>query len=128
MRLLLDTQAFLWFVSGDRKLTRPARRRIEDARNDKFLSIASVWEMAIKVELGKLRIDVPMSQLVETGAVDNGLALLPIEPAHAIGLATLERHHGDPFDRMLIVQARHEDMAIVGADEQFDAYGVRRIW
>jgi PIN domain nuclease of toxin-antitoxin system len=128
VRLLLDTQAFLWFVGGDRRLSRPARRRIEDARNDKFLSIASVWEMAIKLELGKLRIDVPMPQLVQVGAVDNGLALLAIEPEHAIGVATLERHHGDPFDRMLIVQARHEDMVIVGADEQFDAYGVRRIW
>lgn len=128
MRLLLDTQAFLWFVSGDRKLSRSARHRIEDARNDKFLSIASVWEMAIKVELGKLRIDVPMSDLIQAGAVENGFALLAIEPEHAIGVSTLERHHGDPFDRMLIVQAVYEDMAIVGADQQFDAYGVRRIW
>ena len=128
MKLLLDTHAFLWLAGGDRRLSRAARRRIEDARNDKFLSVASIWEMAIKVEIGKLRLDVPLVELVQTGAVDNGIALLPIEKEHAIGVAVLPRHHGDPFDRLLIVQAAQEGMVLVGSDDQFDAYGVRRIW
>lgn len=128
MKLLLDTQAFLWLAGGDRRLSRAARRRIEDARNDKFLSVASIWEMAIKMEIGKLRLDVPLAELVQLGATQNGISLLPIEKEHAMGVAILPRHHGDPFDRLLIVQAAHEDMVVVGGDVQFDAYGVRRIW
>lgn len=128
MKLLLDTQAFLWFAGGDRRLSRTARRRIEDGRNDKFLSVASIWEMAIKVEIGKLRLDVPIAELVQSSATDSGIALLPIEKEHAMGVAMLPRHHGDPFDRLLVVQAAHENMVVVGSDVQFDAYGVRRIW
>lgn len=128
MRLLVDTHAFLWFAMGDVRLSRVARRRMEDARNEKFLSIASVWEMAIKLGLGKLRLDVPLPDLIQIGAVDNGIALLAIDKDHVIGIASLPRHHGDPFDRLLVVQARHESMAIVTGDEHFDGYGVRRIW
>lgn len=128
MKLLLDTQAFLWFAGGDRRLSRTARRRIEDARNHKFLSVASIWEMAIKVEIGKLRLDIPLPELVQSGATDSGIVLLPIEKEHAIGVAVLPRHHGDPFDRLLVVQAAHEGLVVVGSDAQFDAYGVRRIW
>ncbi|MBI4576684.1 MAG: type II toxin-antitoxin system VapC family toxin [Planctomycetes bacterium] len=128
MKLLLDTQAFLWFAGGDRRLTPRARRRIEDVRHDKFLSIASVWEMAIKTGLGKLVLDLPLAELIESGAIENGIGLLPIDRRHALGVASLPPHHGDPFDRLLAVQARDEDMAVVGGDAAFDAYGVRRIW
>jgi PIN domain nuclease of toxin-antitoxin system len=126
--LLLDTHAFVWFVAGHKRMSAVARRRIEDARNDKFLSVASIWEMAIKRELGKLVLDVPLAEMIQRGAVDNGIALLAIEKEHAIGVATLPRHHGDPFDRLLIVQAASDGMAIVGNDPHFDAYSVRRIW
>lgn len=128
MKLLLDTQAFLWFVEGHSALSAKARRRIEDARHNKYLSIASIWEMAIKLGLGKLELTVPLAEYVHVGAVDNGISLLPIEKEHAIGVATLANHHGDPFDRLLIVQALSAGMAVVGRDATFDDYGVRRIW
>ncbi len=128
MKLLLDTQAFLWFAGGDKRLSKTARRRIEDSRNDRLLSIASIWEMAIKVELGKLRLTIPLAELIRGGAQENGVRLLPIAAAHAIAVASLPRHHRDPFDRLLVAQALHEQLAVVGADEQFDAYGIRRIW
>jgi PIN domain nuclease of toxin-antitoxin system len=128
VRLLLDTQAFLWFVEDHPKLSRKARRRIEDPRHDKYLSIASIWEMAIKLRLGKLRLRGSLGQYIEAGAVDNGIALLPIDREHATAVATLPDHHADPFDRLLIAQALDEQMAVVGADDHFDPYGVRRIW
>jgi PIN domain nuclease of toxin-antitoxin system len=128
VKLLLDTQAFLWFVEGHPKLSQKARRRIEDPRHDKYLSIASIWEMAIKLRLGKLRLRGSLGQYIDTGAVDNGIALLSIDRDHATAVAMLPDHHADPFDRLLIVQALDEQMAVVGADDQFDPYGVRRIW
>ena len=128
MRLLLDTHTFLWFVAGDSVLSPTARRRIESGRHDKFLSVASIWEIAIKVGLGKIELDMPIDKLAEMGAIDNGIKLLPIEPHHASAVATLPYHHRDPFDRLLVAQALREDMAIVGRDEAFDAYPVHRIW
>lgn len=128
MRLLLDTHTFLWFAAGDPSLSASARRRIEDVRNDKFLSLASVWEMAIKVSLGRLALDLPLVEAVEQGAVENGISLLPIQLPHVVAVASLPLHHRDPFDRLLIAQAQAEGLAIVGRDEAFDDYKVRRIW
>jgi PIN domain nuclease of toxin-antitoxin system len=128
VRLLLDTHAFLWLQTGDARFSRKARRRVEDRRNDRYLSIASVWEMAIKIGLGKLRLGSSLEDLVERGALENGIALLPIAREHALGVTHLPRHHGDPFDRLLVAQAVREEMAIVAADPAFDAYPVRRVW
>ena len=128
MRLLLDTHAFLWFCAGDPSLTDDARTRIEDARNDKFLSVASIWEIAIKVSLGKLRLAVELNELIDVGAEGNGIAILGVRREHAQGVIALPFHHRDPFDRMLVSQALHERLAIVGADPAFDRYAVRRIW
>ena len=128
MRLLLDTHAFLWFVAGDAKLSRTARRRIEDARHDKYLSVASIWEIAIKTTLGKLTLDVSLDYLVDDGAGDNGISILDVVGSHALGVAHLGMHHTDPFDRLLISQALSENMAIVGRDASFDDYAVKRIW
>ena len=128
MRLLLDTHTFLWFVAGDAALSIAARRRIEDVRNDKFLSVASVWEIAIKVSLGKIMLDVSVDELVEDGAVENGIGLLDVRREHAVSVATLPFHHRDPFDRLLVAQAFVERLAVVGSDTAFDAYAVRRFW
>ncbi len=128
MKLLLDTQAFLWFVAGDARLGRVARRRIEDPRAEKVLSVASIWEMAIKLSLGKLRLDMPILELVDCGATRQGIGLLAIAPEHAARVAQLPRLHGDPFDRLLIAQALSDGLVIVGSDEAFDGYGVRRVW
>lgn len=128
MHLLLDTHAFLWFVSGDGRLSSRARRRIQDRRHDKWLSIASVWELAIKRSLGKLELEISMDELIDTGAVDNGIALLGVTRVHAIGVVDLAFHHRDPFDRLLVSQAMREKMAIVSVDSAFDAYPIERIW
>ena len=127
MKLLRDTQAFLWFEGADARLSAAARRRIEDPRDDKTLSVASVWEMAIEVGVGKLRLSRPLAELVQAGAVEKGIPLLAIDARHAMPVSSLPRHHGAPFDRLLIAQALQEDLAIVSSDDRFDAYGVRRI-
>ena len=128
MRLLLDTHTFLWFVAGDSALSKKARRRIEDLRNDKYLSLASVWEMAVKLSLGKFKLDLPLAETIEVGAVDNGISLLNIELAHVVAVASLPWHHRDPFDRLLIAQAVAEGFTVVGRDASFDDYDVARIW
>lgn len=128
MRLLLDTHAFLWFVAGDAQLSRRARARIRDARHDKFLSVASIWEIAIKRSLGKLELEVSLDELIDAGAVDNGISLLDVTRAHATGAAELGFHHRDPFDRLLVSQAMSEDMAVVSRDRAFDRYPVERLW
>ena len=128
MRLLLDTHSFLWFIEGDRRLSADARRLIENLSNDRFLSIASIWEIAIKVSGGKLSLLQPIEQLVPRQLVLNRISLLGVTIHHAAVVAVLPFHHRDPFDRMLIVQAQTEQMAIVSADSLFDAYGVIRLW
>jgi PIN domain nuclease of toxin-antitoxin system len=128
VKLLLDTHAFLWFLAGDPRLRAAPRRRIEAKTNEKYLSIASVWEMAIKVSLGKLHLADPLADLVERGAGENGIALVGISKQHALGVAALPWHHRDPFDRLLVAQAMHEDMALLTADPAFAAYGVRCVW
>jgi PIN domain nuclease of toxin-antitoxin system len=128
MRLLLDTQAFLWFVTGDARLSQQARQAIEDDQNEVFLSIASAWEMAIKHSLGKLVLTQPFEVLMARAIRENGLRLLPVELAHTAAAGDLPFHHRDPFDRMLIAQAQVGDLPAISADASFDAYGVRRIW
>ena len=128
MRLLLDTHAFLWFAAGDGRLSSRARRRIEDPANDKFLSVASVWEIAIKRSLGKLTLSVSLDVLVDDGAVHNGIALLEVARDHAVAVGHLPFHHRDPFDRLLICQAMVEEMAVVSNDAALDAYPIQRLW
>ena len=128
MKLLLDTQAFLWFVTDDARRSAAARDAIEGADNERALSIASVWEMAIKHALGKLHFTEPFPQFVTTQTAANGIALLAIDVEHAIAVASLPMHHRDPFDRLLMAQALAEEMAMVSSDEALDRYGVRRIW
>jgi PIN domain nuclease of toxin-antitoxin system len=128
VKLLLDTHAVLWYLSGDRRLPRSARRHIEQSRREKFLSLASVWEIAIKASLRKLELDDPLEQVIDAGITDSGAALLGISKHHAIRVATLPWHHRDPFDRMLAAQALVDDLTLLSSDETFDAYGVRRVW
>jgi PIN domain nuclease of toxin-antitoxin system len=128
VRLLLDTHAFLWFIAGHRSLSTRARRAIESSRNEKYLSVASVWEMAIKVGLGKLKLGIPLRDTLDAGISEGGIAVLPVERDHALGVAELPWHHEDPFDRLLIAQARAEDLRMVTADGAFDGYDVSRLW
>ncbi len=128
MKLLIDTHTYVWLSENPKRIGRQAERRLEDGRNEVYLSIVSVWETAIKIGLGKLTLDGPLAKHIERGLERLKLTLLPLTREHAFAIAQLPHHHRDPFDRMLIAQAIHEDMAIVTADVAFDAYSVRRIW
>ncbi len=127
MKLLLDTHAFMWYINGNPSLSLTAKAIIDDNSNPCFVSIASIWEMAIKINLGKLKIPGPFDDLLNK-INQRGFSLLPIEFADAKCVSNLENHHRDPFDRMLIAQTKIEDMAIVSNESVFDKYGVKRIW
>jgi PIN domain nuclease of toxin-antitoxin system len=128
MKLLLDTQAFLWFIMGSSNLSAHARALIEDVANEKFLSVASLWEIAIKLSIGKLALSAPFDVLIPQQLSLNGIELLNITVEHAAVVAGLAFHHRDPFDRLLIAQALVEKMSIVSIDAAFDAYSVTRLW
>ena len=123
MKLLLDTHVWLWWNTEPERLATVARRQIGDARNDVFLSAASVWEMAIKRRLGKLPLPEPVSSYVARRLEADDIAPLPVSIAHAAAVETLDLLHRDPFDRLLIVQARHEGLRLLTADDQVLAYG-----
>jgi PIN domain nuclease of toxin-antitoxin system len=126
MTLLLDTQAFLWWVGDDPRLSSRARRAMAGAPC--LLSIASCWEMAIKARLGKLEIPRPIERFLQEQIEVNGFSLLPASLEHVADLAELPFHHRDPFDRLLAAQARREELAIVSSDPVFRKYGVKRVW
>jgi PIN domain nuclease of toxin-antitoxin system len=128
MKLLLDTQCFLWFISGNSKLSESARQLIEATDNQPFLSMASLWEMSIKISLGKLELEQPFETLIPEQVAQNGVEVLHIQFSHVAVVASLPFHHRDPFDRLIAAQANVEQISIVSSDEIFDAYGVRRLW
>jgi PIN domain nuclease of toxin-antitoxin system len=128
MRLLLDTHTFLWWVNDSDALSRTAGARIADERNECWLSLASAWEMAIKVGTGKLELPAPVERFVEEQLAANAFRALPIELSHLARVATLPFHHRDPFDRLLAAQALKEKLTIVSVDPVFRKYGVKRVW
>lgn len=127
MNLLLDTHAFLWFVAGDNRLSARARRAMEHADAELFLSAASIWEMAIKASLGRLALPAPLDQYI-AAKLQNGFRVLPVEWSHAAAVEKMPFHHRDPFDRLLIAQAISEGMPLVSVDPAFHAYKVKVIW
>ncbi|MFN6464105.1 MAG: type II toxin-antitoxin system VapC family toxin [Nostoc sp. DedVER02] len=126
MRQLLDTHIFIWFVMGDPRISISMRSQIEN--NENLLSIASVWEMAIKHSIGKLNFGLTFDEFIEQQIIRNGIELVPITIDHIIAVATLPLHHRDPFDRILIAQALVENIPILSADKIFDAYSIERLW
>ncbi|WP_406698049.1 type II toxin-antitoxin system VapC family toxin [Singulisphaera sp. Ch08] len=128
MRLLLDTHALLWFYLGDDRLSGPAQAAIVDPDNIKLISPASDQEIAIKLSLVKYALNVPYDEFIREAVYDNGFEILPIEPRHTSALVGLPRHHNDPFDRLLIVQAVIESISIVSVDAIFAAHTVSRVW
>jgi PIN domain nuclease of toxin-antitoxin system len=115
-------------VTDNASLSRSARARIADEGNECVLSLASAWEMAIKVSIGKLELPGPVGRFVEEQMAANAVDPLPIELPHLARVATLPFHHRDPFDRLLVAQALDEKLTIVSADPIFKAYGVKRVW
>lgn len=128
MKLLLDTHAVLWFVLGDRQLSATARALIDDSANEKLVSPASFWEIAIKISVNKYSLNEPYESFMQRGIAGNGFGILAIEPKHTAVLTTLPFHHRDPFDRLLVAQAMIEQLPIVSADPLLDAYPIQRLW
>jgi len=127
VRLLLDTHAFMWFVNGDELLSLKAKDAIEDKSNSSYISIASLWEMAIKVRLGKLNIAEPFNKLI-ADIEQKEFTILSVNFGDAEYVSRMEMIHRDPFDRMLIAQTKLNDVTIVSNETIFDKYGVKRIW
>lgn len=124
MKLLLDTHVWLWWNTAPEKLSAAAVKQIGDPRNDVYLSAASVWEMAIKRALGKLPLPESVASYVARRLAADNIDSLPISIEHAAAVETLDRLHHDPFDRLLIVQARHGGLRLLTADDKVLAYGV----
>ena len=128
MKLLLDTQTLLWFLLDDHRLSGKAREKISDPDALIFVSPASLWEIAIKISLGKYALPEPFEAFWDEQFLTNDFALLPISVSHAARVVNLPFHHRDPFDRLIIAQSLVEGIPLVSCDILFDHYGVERIW
>jgi len=128
MKLLLDSHAFLWFLAGDSRLSEEARVAIENRSNERYLSLASIWELAIKHSLGRLRTEPTFAELIATEMPRNRIILQPIVLSHVLKVVDLPFHHRDPFDRLLAAQCLVEGWSMVSGDVILDAYGIIRVW
>mgnify|MGYP001571161159 FL=1 len=128
MNLLLDTHAFLWFITNDPRLSSQAQSLIQSPANRRLLSMASLWEMAIKVSLGKLTLAQPFDQFIPRQLQLNQIEVLAIELPHVAAVVAMPFHHRDPFDRLMAAQCQIEGLPIVRNDSVFDAYSIRRVW
>lgn len=127
MRILLDTHVFIWSATVN-KLSETATAHFLDTNNELYFSIASYWEIAIKVGLGKLALNEEWVQSINEIMSKNGIKWLPIAQSHCQQVTTLPHLHGDPFDRMLIVQALVEEMTLMTADAKIQQYTVPTLW
>lgn len=127
MKLLLDTHAFLWLVAGDRRLSPTARRVLAAPKAQPLLSLASVWELAIKSSLGRLTLPEPLDTYLAKKLSTN-LRLLSVDLSHVVAVERLPFHHQDPFDRLLVAQALSERLPIVMRDREIRKYGVEVVW
>jgi len=128
MKLLLDTHAFIWWANEPEKLSEHALVECENPDNTLILSVASAWEMQIKIQLGKLKLKAPLRILIERQQQTNDLQILTIDLPHVLELEKLPTHHKDPFDRLLIAQANVENASLVSIDPIFSSYPVNLLW
>jgi PIN domain nuclease of toxin-antitoxin system len=128
MALLIDTHVLLWYYWDSNQLSTKSREDINNLNNEIYISIASLWEISIKVNQGKLTIKDSLSLFFIDAIEEYGFKILPIELPHLLTQSTLPLHHRDPFDQLLIAQSFSETMPIISADTAFDAYPVTRIW
>ncbi len=127
MRFLLDTHIFLWFIAGSERLRDPARSLLIDPENEALLSVASLWEIAIKINLGKLTLERPFEELIPEQLSVADIDRLPIRMEHLTALLKLPLHHRDPFDRLIIAQALAEGVPVLSSDPEFRKYPVQVI-
>jgi PIN domain nuclease of toxin-antitoxin system len=128
VRVLLDTHAFLWWITDDASLSPRAREIIGDGDNVLFLSTASAWEIAIKVSLGRLTLPGRPERFIPEQLALNAIDSLPVHLSHALHVYNLPNHHRDPFDRMLVVQSQLEDLPLLSADPQLAQYAIDILW
>ncbi len=128
MKMLLDTHAFIWWDSAPDKLSPQARTACEDRTNLLLLSVASAWEMQIKLELGKLHLRLPLAEVIASQQQTNDLQVLPVGLRHVLALQGLPIHHKDPFDRLLIAQANVEEATLISHDPLFARYPLKLLW
>ncbi|WP_420130069.1 type II toxin-antitoxin system VapC family toxin [Longimicrobium sp.] len=127
-RALLDTHSFLWFIGGSERLSPRARTLIEARENPILVSVAGLWEIAIKNGIGKLALDRPFAELIPEQLERQQIGVLGIELRHLDALTRLPQHHRDPFDRLIAAQALTEEVPVISVDPALDAYGVQRLW
>lgn len=127
MNYILDTHTLIWFMEGDVFLSINAKTAIEDERNIKYVSIASLWEIAIKISLGKLLLKKPLEEFLDNLSQTN-INILPLKFSHFLRISKLEFIHKDPFDRIIICQSLEENLSVIGKDQNFPAYGVNLFW
>jgi PIN domain nuclease of toxin-antitoxin system len=128
MKLLLDTNVFIWLNDAPHRVREQVMTVIANPDNDLFLSLTSIWEMQIKIQLGKLELSDSLPDILKTQQVENNLQVLTIDINHIWSLGNLPNHHRDPFDRLLIAQAQTEGMTLVSADGIFKMYDVDLLW
>jgi PIN domain nuclease of toxin-antitoxin system len=126
--LLFDTHSFIWWADEPGKLSPSAQSVLLDEKNRLFVSDVSIWEIQIKLQLGKIKLKLPLADLVESQQSDNGVEILRVTTEHILALDQLPPHHKDPFDRLLIAQSIVEDITIVTVDQQFSAYPAKLLW
>ena len=128
MKVLLDTYAFIWWDSDPTKLSPQARAACENRANVVLLSVASAWEMQIKLQLGKLNLRLPLAAVIASQQQSNDIQVLPVALGHVLALQDLPAHHKDPFDRLLIAQANVEAAVLISHDPVFVHYPVKVLW
>ncbi len=127
MNYLLDTHTLIWFLNGDKDLSSKARKAIESADAVNFISIVSLWEIAIKVSLERLDLKTPFEKIGEEIA-DNNFQMLPITFQDTLILSSLPFHHRDPFERLLIAQSQNNNFTLISKDQHFESYKIKIVW
>jgi len=125
---LIDTHTLLWIVTDSSKLSSRAKKLYLDPENRILVSLASIWELAIKSSLGKIALEKSLEEFVDEHVKGNNIQILDIGLPHILRIAKLPFHHRDPFDRLIISQQIENNLSIIGSDKLFDEYGVDRIW
>jgi PIN domain nuclease of toxin-antitoxin system len=128
MKVLLDTHAFLWWITDDDRLGQRARKVIADGSHDVFFSAASAWEIAVKAGLGRLRVTDDLERFIPAQVSANGFHVMPVHLHHALAVRALPEHHRDPFDRLLIAQAMRESLVLLSGDPEVRRYPIKVVW
>ena len=128
MKFLLDTHAFLWFVTADNRLSAKARSLIKNSHNEVYFSAASAWEMSIKIQLGRLTIEEELEPFIIQQLLENNFNTLSISIFHSIHTLKLPDIHKDPFDRIIIAQSQIEEMPLITKDKNIKKYKIPVVW